>query len=167
LFSQSQDTLQASNNDHEWKTSGPGMGGRSRDRIFGDRLRAAQIQRKAAEEEARKADSRMAAAECEIWSAQMEGYGGPAQPSPTIAQALRAGYFYLEVKCHRCEHHGAIDLRALRRRDITAIWQLEASLSCEQCSRTNHWKARVHMIKLSRTPDTGTPWYSPEETDGH
>ena len=141
------------------------MGGRSRDRIFGDRLRAAQIQRRAAEEEARKADSRIAAAECEIWSAQMEGYGGPAQPSPTITQALRADYFFLEVKCHRCEHRGAVDLRSLRRRGSTAIWQLEASLSCEQCPRTNRSKGRVHMIKLSGAPDTGTPWYSPEETD--
>ena len=143
------------------------MGGRSRDRIFGDRLRAAQIQRKAAEEEARKADGRIAAAECEIWSAQMEGYGGPAQPSPTIAQALRAGYFFLEVKCHRCEHRGAVDLRALRRRGNTAIWQLDASLSCEQCRPWLRWKTNVHMIKLSRTPDTAAPWYSPEETDGH
>ena len=143
------------------------MGGRSRDRIFGDKLRAAQIQRKAAEDEARKADDRMVAAECEIWSAQMEGYGGPAQPSPTIAQALRAGYFFLEVKCHRCDHRGAVDLRALGRDEGAAIWQLEASLSCEQCRRALHRKARVHMIKLSRTPDTRTTWYSPEETDRH
>ena len=142
------------------------MGGRSRDRIFSDKLRAAQIQRRAAEEAARRADHRIAAAECEIWSAQMEGYGGPAQPSPTIAQALRAGYFFLEVKCHRCEHRGAVDLRTLRRREGTAIWQLEASLSCERC-RSHRWKARVHMIKLSGTPDTQTPWYSPEETDRH
>ena len=42
------------------------MGGRSRDRIFGDKLRAAQIQRKAADEEARRAEQRGAAAECEV-----------------------------------------------------------------------------------------------------
>jgi hypothetical protein len=122
------------------------MGGRSRDRIFGDKLRAAQILRKAAVDEARRVDHRLAAAECEIWSAQMEGYGGPAQPSPTITQALRAGYVFLEVKCHRCDHRGAVDLRALRRHDSTAIWQLEASLSCEQCRSAHQGKARVHMI---------------------
>jgi hypothetical protein len=143
------------------------MGGKSRDRIFGDKLRAAKIQLSVAEDEARKADHRIRAAECEIWSAQMEGYGGPAQPSPTIARAIGAGYFFLEVKCHHCDHRGAVDLRALRRHERTEIWQLEASLSCERCRRARHRKTRVHMIKLSRTPDTHTPWYSPEETDRH
>ncbi len=112
-------------------------------------------------------DHRIRAAEYEIWSAQMEGYGGPSQPSPTIARAIGAGYFFLEVKCHRCDHRGAVDLRTLHRHDSTEIWQLEASLSCERCRRARHWKTRVHMIKLSRTPDTHTPWYSPEETDRH
>jgi hypothetical protein len=143
------------------------MGGRSRDRIFGDKLRAAQIQLRTAEGEAREADARIAAAECEIWSAQMEGYGGPAQPSPTLAQALAAGYFFLEVKCHRCEHRGAVDLRALRRHKGTGIWKLEASLSCEHCRDAVRTKARVHMIRLAKTPDPGTTWYSPDETDGH
>jgi hypothetical protein len=32
-----------------------------------------------------------------------EGYGGPAQPSPTIAQYLNGGYGWLEIKCHRCK----------------------------------------------------------------
>jgi hypothetical protein len=27
-----------------------------------------------------------------LWSIQMEAYGGPAQPSPTIAQCLKGGY---------------------------------------------------------------------------
>jgi hypothetical protein len=30
---------------------------------------------------------------------QMEAYGGPAQPSPTIAQCLNGGYGWLQVKC--------------------------------------------------------------------
>jgi len=30
-------------------------------------------------------------AEAEAWSIRMEGYGGPAQPSPTIAQCLNGG----------------------------------------------------------------------------
>jgi hypothetical protein len=29
----------------------------------------------------------------------MEGYGGPAQPSPTIAQCLNGGYGWLEIEC--------------------------------------------------------------------
>ena len=41
------------------------------------------------------------AAECLLWSEQMEGFSEPAQPSPTIAQCLNGGYGWLQVKCHR------------------------------------------------------------------
>jgi ribosomal protein S27E len=97
----------------------------------------------------------------------MEGYGGPAQPSPTIEQALCAGYRFLEVKCNRCNHQGAVDLTRIRRHAKTEIWRLEPSLSCEECRKKHRWKARVHMIKLSREPESGIPWYAPGETDGH
>jgi hypothetical protein len=36
----------------------------------------------------KKAGREADAAECLLWSEQMEGFGGPAQPSPTIAQCL-------------------------------------------------------------------------------
>jgi hypothetical protein len=36
----------------------------------------------------------------------MQGYGGPAQPSPTIGQCLNGGYGWLEVECHRCKTPG-------------------------------------------------------------
>jgi hypothetical protein len=32
-----------------------------------------------------------------LWSLRMEGYGGPAQPSPTIGQCLNGGLGWLEV----------------------------------------------------------------------
>ena len=143
------------------------MGGRSREHIFGDRLRSAKIRLRAAEQQARQAGDGILAAACEVWSAQMEGFAGPAQPSPTIAQAVSAGYFFLEVKCHRCDHRGAVDLRALRRRPDTEVWRLEASLSCEQCRKGQRFKARVHMIRLSKTPDKGASWYPPDEADDH
>lgn len=143
------------------------MGGRSRDRIFGDKLRAAKIRLESARRQSRDADWSIAAAECEIWSARMEGYGGPAQPSPTIAQAIGAGYFFLEIRCRRCNHRGVVDLRLLRRHPDTAIWKLEPSLSCEECRAGHRGKANVNMIKLARVPDTGRPWYPPDETDRH
>ncbi|MDQ8730012.1 hypothetical protein [Bradyrhizobium sp. LHD-71] len=143
------------------------MSARSRDRIFGDKLRAAKIRLESARRQSRDAESDIVAAECEVWSAQMEGYGGPAQPSPTIAQAVGAGFFFLEVKCRRCNHQGAVDLRRLRRHESTEIWRLEASLSCERCRAGHRWKAEVHMIRLSRAPDTSGPWYAPDELDGH
>jgi hypothetical protein len=43
----------------------------------------------------------------------MEGYGGPAQPSPTIKQCLHGGYGWLEVKCHRCDTKASIPLDAI------------------------------------------------------
>ena len=45
----------------------------------------------------------------------MEGYGGPAQPSPTIAQCLNGGYGWLEVECNRCKTRASIPLDAIRR----------------------------------------------------
>jgi hypothetical protein len=143
------------------------MGGRSRDRIFGDKLRAAKIRLEDAKRNARQADREIVAAECEVWSTRMEGYGGPAQPSPTIEQAMGCGFFYLEVKCRRCDHRGAVDLRLLRRHPSTEIWRLEASLSCDNCREGHRWKAPVNMIKLSRVPDTSSPWYPPDALDGH
>ena len=41
---------------------------------------------------------------------RMKGYGGPAQPSPLLGDALNAGYRYLEVKCDGCSTHSAVDL---------------------------------------------------------
>jgi hypothetical protein len=68
------------------------MGGPTKQRILGDRVRGAKIHavhaRQRAEEATRLAD----AAECLLWSEQMEGFGGPAQPSPTIGQCLNGGY---------------------------------------------------------------------------
>jgi hypothetical protein len=54
-------------------------------------------------------------ADAQAWSLRMEGFGEPAQPSPTIAQCLNGGYGWLEVKCHRCETRASIPLDAIRR----------------------------------------------------
>jgi hypothetical protein len=82
-------------------------------------------------------------------SIQMEGYGGPAQPSPTIAQCLNGGYGWLQVKCHRCETEASIALEHIRRPRDTPIWKLEAALKCRSC-RTPRYPPRVHLIKLTQ-----------------
>ena len=49
----------------------------------------------------------------------MEGFGGPAQPSPTIGQCLNGGYGWMEIECNRCKTRASIPLDAIRRpRDI-------------------------------------------------
>ena len=45
---------------------------------------------------------------------RMKGYGGPAQPSPLLGDALNAGYRCLEVKCDGCSTHSAVDLPLFR-----------------------------------------------------
>jgi hypothetical protein len=77
----------------------------------------------------------------------MEGFGGPAQPSPTIAQCL-CGYGWLDVKCHRCETKASIPLEAITRPRNTPIRKLEASLKCRSC-RKGKYAPPVHMIRLT------------------
>jgi hypothetical protein len=98
--------------------------------------------REAAQKAIREADR----AEAEAWSIQMEGYGGPAQPSPTNAQCLNGGYGWLEVECHRCKTRASIPLDAIRRPRDTPIWKLEAALKCRSCKK-GRYAPPVHMIK--------------------
>ena len=104
------------------------MGTKSREVIFGGQVRAAKMKteraRKLAIEAARAADR----ADAHAWSLRIEGFGGPAQPSPTIAQCLNGGYGWLEVKCRRCETRASPPLDAIRRPPDTPIWKLESAL---------------------------------------
>jgi hypothetical protein len=136
---------------------------KSREVIWGNRVRAtkasAENARKRAIEAAREADR----AEALAWSVRMEGYGGPAQPSPTIAQCLNGGLGWLEVKCHRCETKASIPLDAIRRPRSTPIWKLEASLKCRSCRKGRH-APPVHMIRLTKQREiTPYVWVSPDE----
>ena len=46
----------------------------------------------AAEQCTREARKVADLAACEAWNIRMKGYGGPAQPSPLLGDALNAGY---------------------------------------------------------------------------
>jgi hypothetical protein len=61
------------------------MSSKSREVIWGGRIMGADVHAKAAREIAQKA-IREADRAADAWSVRMVGYGGPAQPSPTIAQ---------------------------------------------------------------------------------
>jgi hypothetical protein len=67
-------------------------------------------------------------AETEAWSIRMEGYGGPAQPSPTIRQCINGRLVWLEVECNRCKTRASFPLDAIRRSRDTPIWKLEAEM---------------------------------------
>ena len=77
------------------------MSTKSRGVIFGSRIRGAKINAENARQRAKQAVREADRAEAEAWSIRMEGYGGPAQPSPTIAQWLNGGLGWLEVECNR------------------------------------------------------------------
>jgi len=105
------------------------------------------------------------AAECQLWSELQEGFGGPAQPSPTIAQCLNGGYGWLQVKCHRCETEARIPLEHVRRSRDTPIWKLEAALKCRQC-RTPRYSPPAHMIKLTQQREIAPhAWVRPNDAN--
>ena len=91
------------------------MSTKSRLWIYGGQIRGAEIRARSAREAAKKAVREADRAEAEAWSIRMEGYGGPAQPSPTIAQCLNGGYGWLEVMCKRCQTRASLPLDAIRR----------------------------------------------------
>ena len=123
---------------------------KSREVIWGGRVGAAKINAEQARKRAREAAREADRAEAHAWSLRMEGFGGPAQPSPTIAQCLNGGYGFLEVKCRRCETKASIPLEAVRRPRDTPIWKLEASLKCRSC-RKGKYAPPVYMIRLTET----------------
>uniref|UniRef100_E6VQ26 Uncharacterized protein n=1 Tax=Rhodopseudomonas palustris (strain DX-1) TaxID=652103 RepID=E6VQ26_RHOPX len=104
----------------------------------------ADTARERAAHAAREADR----AEAEAWSILMEGYGGPAQPSPTIAQCLNGGMGWLEVECQRCKTRASLPLSAIRRPHDTPIWKLEASLRCRSCC-ASRYRPPVRLVKLT------------------
>jgi Fe-S-cluster-containing hydrogenase component 2 len=139
------------------------MSTKSREVIWGGAIMGAKMRAKGAREAAKKAAREADRAEAEAWSLQMEGYGGPAQPSPTIGQCLNGGYGYLEVKCHRCESRASLPLDAIRRPRDTPIWKLEAALKCRSC-RKGRYAPPVHMIKLTERQEiTPYKWVHPDE----
>ena len=105
------------------------MSTKSREVIWGSRNRGAKQHAAHAREEAVKAVREADSAEAHAWSVRMEGYGGPAQPAPTIAQCLNGGLGWLEVECNRCRTRASLPLDAIRR----PLWKLEASLKCRSC----------------------------------
>lgn len=139
------------------------MSTKSRQTIYGGRIIGARIRAQSAREAARKATREADRAEAEAWSIQMEGHGGPAQPSPTIGQCLNGGVGWLEVECNRCKTRASLPLDAVRRPQDTPIWKLEAALKCRSC-RKERYAPPVHMIKLTETREIAPyAWVHPDE----
>jgi hypothetical protein len=123
---------------------------KSRETIYGASVRAA-TERAA---EARRVADRLA---CEAWNKRMLGFRGPAQPSPTLGDALNAGYGYLEVRCLSCDTHQAVALDIVRRPKTTPIHELERYMRCRDCSQLQGRPfKRSHLVALRRTKISAT-----------
>jgi hypothetical protein len=119
----------------------------------------AESARRRAREAVREAER----AEAHAWSLRMEGFGGPAQPAPTIGQCLNGGHSWLEVECNRCKTRASIPLGDIRRPRDTPIWKLEASLKCRSCKK-GRYAPPVPMIKLTEQREISPYlWVHPDE----
>jgi hypothetical protein len=74
------------------------MSTKSREVIWGGQVRAAKMNAESARQRAKEAAREADRAEAYAWSLRMEGFGGPAQPSPTIGQCLNGGYGWMEAE---------------------------------------------------------------------
>ena len=73
------------------------MGTKSHETMFGPSIRASAEKAAAARKEAE-------CLACEAWNKRMLGYRGPAQPSPTLGDALNAGYLLSRSALPRLRH---------------------------------------------------------------
>jgi len=138
------------------------MGTKSREAIYGASVRASAERAT----EARKAADRLA---CEAWNKRMLAFKGPAQPSPTLGDAINAGYLYLEVKCLGCDTHQTVALDIVRRPKHTPIHELERYMRCKDCSEVRRYRyKRSHLVALRATKisasDPASHWW-PGERD--
>jgi hypothetical protein len=82
----------------------------------------------------------------------MLGFQGRAQPSPTLGDAINAGFGYLEVKCLGCNTHQTVALDIVRRPKTTPVHELERYMRCRQCSEMRGYPyKRSHLVTLRPT----------------
>ncbi|MGY3034138.1 hypothetical protein ACVIIV_003308 [Bradyrhizobium sp. USDA 4354] len=94
----------------------------------------------------------------------MLGYKGPAQPSPTIGDAINGGYPYLEVRCLGCDTNQTVALDIIRRPKTTPMHELERYMRCRDCSRLRGYPYKRSMLvalrptKISANHPPSTWW---------
>jgi len=114
--------------------------------------RAAE-QRTAGEAMIREADDLL----CQSWNERMWSDGGPADPSPSIDQAINGGYGWLEIRCTRCRTPRSVDLCQLPHVATTCIHDLASRLRCERCRAAGKRPAAELLQLARRGPPAGDP----------
>jgi len=74
------------------------------------------------------------------------------RPSPSIDQAINAGYPWLEIKCSRCKTPRAVDLAGLRHVPTTRVHDLAGRLRCVKCSKAGKRPAAELLQLWQRCP---------------
>ena len=121
------------------------MSTKSREYLFGTQIKMSAERAKAARKEADKLA-------CEAWNFRMLGYKGPAQPSPTIGDAINGGYPYLEVRCLGCDTNQTVALDIIRRPKTTPVHELERYMRCKECSQVRGYPyKRSTLVALRPT----------------
>jgi phage FluMu protein Com len=85
---------------------------------------------------------------CQSWIERMWSDGGPAQPSPTIGQAINGCFPWLEVQCSRCRTMSSVDLAILRRPQESPVHTLEGALRCRKCAKAK-WRPQGILHQLA------------------
>jgi hypothetical protein len=89
---------------------------------------------------------------CEEWNAR-QFIGGPADPSPTIADAIHGGVEMLEVRCKRCGYCDLVDLTLVVWPRDKPIHTLERALGCRPCRSEGRGRSRPDLVALqTRNP---------------
>ncbi|WP_316159321.1 hypothetical protein [Bradyrhizobium sp. SZCCHNRI3042] len=118
---------------------------KSRERLYGTDVRIAAERAARARREA----DRLA---CDAWNKRMLGFKGPAQPSPTLGDALNAGFGYLEVRCLGCDTKQTVALNIVRRPKTMPVHELERYMRCKDCSRLRGYPyKRSALVALRET----------------
>jgi hypothetical protein len=132
------------------------MGAKSRETIYGASvLAAAERATQATDSPSRRGTSACLA------------FRVTAQPSPTLGDAINAGFGYLEVKCLGCNTHQTIALDIVRRLKATPIHELERYMRCRDCSQVRGYPyKRSHLVALRRAKisasDPPSTWWPGE-----
>jgi hypothetical protein len=91
---------------------------------------------------------------CQSWNERMWSDGGPADPSPSIDQAINGGYGWLEIRCTRCRRPRCVDLCQLPHVATTSIHDLASRLRCERC-RIAGKRPSAELLQLARRNTSG------------
>lgn len=122
---------------------------------YDEMMRQAESKRAEADEALKAADR----IECEAWSGALRFGLDVQRTSPTLGQAINAGYTSLTVQCNQCRQYRAVDLTKLKLRPDRRLWSLESTLFCQPCRAANEadtardgkhrWKPRAVITDIA------------------